>query len=104
MTTLTQINPIANGKLWSGSPVQFSDETYGEVTDGLLTIRKGQRTGADDDWGGQIMGSVELDKAIALLKAVLAVQEDAEFAAMIARWEAQQDARHDATSAHWGWD
>lgn len=104
MATLTQITPIVNGKLWSGSPVQFNDETYGEVSGGLLTIRKGQRTGADDDWGGQVLGSVELDKAIALLKVVVAAQEDAEFAAMIERWEAQQEARHDATSAGWGHD
>lgn len=76
MTIIANTQPIVNdGRLWSGSPVQFNDETYGEVAGGLLTIRRGQRTGADDDWGGQVLGSVELDKAIALLKAVMAAQE-----------------------------
>lgn len=107
MNILPQTSQPVNGRLWSGNRViQFADETYGTVdtANGLLTIHRGQRTGADDDWGGQIVGSVELDKAIALLKAVVAAQEDAEFASMIERWELGQDAKWDAVSAGWGFD
>lgn len=104
MNILPQTSQPVNGRLWSGNRViQFADETYGTVdtANGLLTIHRGQRTGADDDWGGQVLGSVELDKAIALLRAVVAQDEDA---SMIERWEAQQDAKWDAVSSHFGHD
>lgn len=107
MNILPQTSQPVNGRLWSGNRViQFADETCGTVdtANGLLTIHRGQRTGADDDWGGQVLGSVELDKAIALLRAVVAQDEDAEFTAMIERWELGQDAKWDAISSEWGHD
>lgn len=65
MATLTQITPIVNdGRLWSGSPVQFNDETYGEVSGGLLTIHRGQRTGADDDWAARLLAASSLTRRL----------------------------------------
>lgn len=102
MSILTQATQPVNTRYWSGSSVvQFADETYATCDRGLLTIRQGQQTGQDDDYAGRVLGSVELDKAIAALKALMRSEEDAEFAAMLERWEAKQDARHDAVSAHY---
>ena len=103
MQTITQITP-------SGKRLQFSDETYAEVRlDGLVTIHQGQRTGSDKDWGGKVIGHLSLEQAIQIVKAALEVNEhlddeDAAVEAMIRQWEAKQDARHDATSAHFAWD
>lgn len=98
MNILTQITP-------DGKRLQFSDETYAEVRlDGLVTIHQGQRTGSDKDWGGKVIGYLSLAQAIEIVKAALDADEDARFAAMIARWEAMQDAKADAMSAHWGHD
>ena len=41
---------------------------------------------------------------LGILKAALDADEEAEFAEMIRRWEEGQDAKADATSAHWGHD
>ena len=98
MSILTQITP-------DGKRLQFSDETYAEVRlDGLVTIHQGQRTGSDKDWGGKVIGALSLEQAIQIVKAALDANADAEFADMIRRWEEAQDAKADATSAHWGHD
>ena len=98
MNILTQITP-------DGKRLQFSDETYAEVRlDGLVTIHQGQRTGSDKDWGGKVIGFLSLAQAVEIVKAALDADEDARFADMIAQWEAKQDAKADATSAHWAWD
>ena len=98
MQTITQITP-------DGKRLQFSDETYAEVRlDGLVTIHQGQRTGSDKDWGGRCIGYLSLAQAIAVVKAALDADEEAEFAEMIRRWEEGQDAKADATSAHWEHD
>lgn len=104
MTIIANTQPIVNGRHWSG--LQFNDETFGTIdtANGLLTIQHGQQTGQDDDYAGRIVGSVELSKAVALLKAYMAEEEDAETMALIERFEAQADARHDAVSSHFGHD
>lgn len=104
MSILTQTQPVVNARHWSGAPVQFPDETFGTIANGLLTIRHGQQVGQDDDYAGRIVGSVELSKAVALLKAYMAEEEDAEVMTLIAKFEARRDARHDATSSGWGHD
>lgn len=100
MNTLTQITP-------NGKRLQFDSETYDEVNqrNGLVTIHQGLRTGSEQDWGGKITGALSLAQAIQIVKAALdmneqADDEDAEIEAMLRRWEDQQDARHDAVSAH----
>ena len=99
MQIITQITP-------SGKRLQLDSETYAEVDQrsGLVTIHEGQRTGSDQDWGGRVTGYLSLAQAIEIVKAALDADEDARFAAMIARWEAMQDAKADAMSAHWGHD
>jgi hypothetical protein len=61
MTTLPQ----------TATTLQFSDDTFAQVDSGagLVTIHRGQRTGADNDWGGQVIATLELDKLAAILKA-----------------------------------
>ena len=103
MSILTQITP-------DGKRIQFPDETYAEVRmDGQVTIHQGQRTGSDQDWGGKVIGYLSLAQAVAIVKAALDINEkaddeDAAVEAMLRRWEEAQDARHDATSAHFAHD
>lgn len=104
MNILTQITP-------SGKRLQLDDETYAEVDQrtGLVTIHEGSRTGSDQDWGGRVTGYLSLAQAIQIVKAALEINEqlddeDAAVEAMIRQWEARQDAKADATSAHFGWD
>lgn len=103
MNIITQITP-------DGKRLQLDSETYAEVRlDGMVTIHQGERTGSDKDWGGKVIGYLSLAQAVAIVKAALAMNEqaddeDAAVEAMVRRWEEAQDARHDATSAHWGWD
>lgn len=103
MNILTQITP-------DGKRIQFPDETYAEVRmDGQVTIHQGQRTGSEQDWGGKVIGYLSLAQAVAIVKAALDINEkaddeDAAVEAMLRRWEEAQDARHDATSAHFAHD
>lgn len=99
MQTITQITP-------SGKRIQFDDETYAELNHeaGYITIHEGEKTGSDTDWGGRCIGFLSLAQAIEVVKAALDADADAEFAEMIRRWEEGQDAKADATSAHWGHD
>ena len=104
MNILTQITP-------NGKRLQLDGETYAEIDRyaGLITVHEGQRTGSEQDWGGRCLGYLSLAHAVAVVKAALdmneaADDEDAEIEAMLRRYEEQQDAKADATSAHWGWD
>jgi hypothetical protein len=53
--------------------VQFSDETYAKIDPayGLVTIHRGQNTGEDSDWGGQVIATLELDKLVSIAKAAI---------------------------------
>lgn len=106
--------------------IQFSDDTYAVVDPraGAISLHKGQRTGADDDWGGQVVAWLELDKALAIFEAVQALgqgdgaemrtrfwgggpaahDDDAWIDEMARRHEERLDAIADATSAHFGHD
>lgn len=104
--------------------VNFGDDTYAVIDPkgGAVSIHKGQRTGADDDWGGQVVAWLELDKALAIFEAVQALgggaemrtrfwgggpaahDDDAWFDEMARRHEERLDAIADATSAHFGHD
>ena len=99
MNILTQITP-------DGKRLQLDKETYAEVNQrtGFVTIHEGEKTGSDTDWGGRCIGFLSLAQAIEVVKAALNADADAEFAEMIRRWEEAQDAKADATSAHWGHD
>ena len=104
MSILTQITP-------AGKRLQLDDETYAEVnqyTD-TITIHQGRRTGDLSDWGGKVIGYLSLAHAVQVVKAALDINEhlddeDAEIEAMLRRYEDQQDAKADATSAHSAWD
>lgn len=69
---MTSIHPTATDV----KTIQFSDETYAVIdpTQGAVSIHRGQRTGADSDWGGQCIAWLELDKALVILEAVQALQ------------------------------
>lgn len=56
----------------SAVQVNFADDTYAVIdpTAGAISLHQGQRTGADDDWGGQVVAWLELDKALAIFEAV----------------------------------
>lgn len=104
MKTLTQITSF-------GKRLQLDTETYAEVNqaEGLISIYQGQRIGEMSDWGGKSIGYISLAHAIQVVKAALAMNEaaddeDAEIEEILRRYEEQQDARHDATSAHFGHD
>lgn len=100
MNIITQITP-------DGKRIQLDSETYSEINQrtGFVTIHQGQHTGSDLDWGGKVIGYLSLAQAVAIVKAALdmneqADDEDAAVEAMLRRWEEARDARHDATSAH----
>lgn len=104
MSIVTQITP-------TGKRLQLDNETYTEINQrtGFVTIHQGQRTGTDQDWGGKVIGYLSLAQAVAIVKAALDINEkaddeDAAVEAMLRRWEEAQDARHDATSAHFAHD
>lgn len=69
---MTSIHPTAADV----KTIQFSDETFAVIdpAQGAVSIHRGQRTGADSDWGGQCIAWLELDKALVILEAVQALQ------------------------------
>lgn len=109
----------------SATQVNFGDDTYAVIDPkaGAISLHRGQRTGADDDWGGDCIAWLELDKALAIFEAVqglsqsgnamrtrfwgggpAAHDEDAWIDEMARRHEERLDAIADATSAHFGHD
>ena len=101
---IAQITPI-------GKRLQLDKETYAEIDRdfGRITIHQGSRTGSHTDWGGKVIGYLSLAHAVQVVKAALDINEhlddeDAEIEAMLRRYEEQQDAKADATSAHSAWD
>lgn len=56
--------------------VKLDNEQYAQIDTehNLVTIHRGQQTGADTDWGGQVIASLELDKALAIAEAVKALK------------------------------
>ena len=99
MNIITQITP-------DGKRLQLDSETYTEINQrtGFVTIHEGQRTGDMSDWGGRCIGYLSLAQAIEVVKAALDADDEARFAEMIQQWETAQDAKADATSAHFGHD
>lgn len=72
---MTSIHPTAADV----KTIQFSDGTFAVIdpAQGAVSIHRGQRTGADSDWGGQCIAWLELDKALVILEAVQAVAQPA---------------------------
>lgn len=89
MTILTETAQPVNTRLWPGAPtLNFGDDTYAEIHEGVVTIHKGQRQGLDTDWGGACIAAIELDKALAIAQAVLAMRQPSEADLMDADLEA----------------
>lgn len=91
--------------------VKLDAESFAQIdtAHNLVTIHRGSRTGSDQDWGGQCVASLELDKALAIAEAVKALKiqeecdlflqaEDEAIEAWAVRLDAQREASHDLVS------
>lgn len=54
--------------------VNFSNDTYATIDRerGAVSIHQGQRTGADSDWGGQVIAFLTLEQAEAIASVLYA--------------------------------